>query len=71
MSDQSIGVYKVLCREIEVKKSVIATVQDGSGELDECATSDNEVRQAPSIISKLEADYVSVAPTVVRTRART
>jgi len=46
MSDQSIGVYKILCREIEVKKSIIAVAQDESGGLDEGATSDDEVRQS-------------------------
>ena len=50
MSDQSVGVYKALCREIEVKKSVIAVTQDGSGELEGWAPSDDEVRQAPSVI---------------------
>lgn len=42
MSDQSIGAYKILCREIEVKKSIIAVAQDESGGLDEGATSDDE-----------------------------
>lgn len=46
MSDQSIGAYKILCREIEVKKSIIVVAQDESGGLKEGATSDDEVRQS-------------------------
>ncbi|KIW22055.1 LOW QUALITY PROTEIN: uncharacterized protein PV07_12547 [Cladophialophora immunda] len=46
MSDQSIGAYKALCREIEVKKSIKAVAQDESGGLDKWATSDDEVWQS-------------------------
>ncbi|OQU97138.1 hypothetical protein CLAIMM_03122 [Cladophialophora immunda] len=42
MSDQSVGVYKALCREIEVKKSIIAITQDGPGELDGWTTNEEE-----------------------------
>jgi hypothetical protein len=43
MSDQLIGVYKALYREVEVKQSVTAIAKNGSGELEEWKLSNNKI----------------------------
>ena len=43
MSDQTVGVYKALCREVEVKKPIRAAARHASAELREWEISDSEV----------------------------
>lgn len=68
MSDQSVGVYKALCQEIEVKNYLPAITQDVPGELDDWTTDDEEVWHSRSTISMPEVNFVSIAPTIVGTR---
>ena len=43
MSDQTVGVYKALCREVEIKRSVNAVARDTSTELGELESQSDEV----------------------------
>lgn len=45
MSNQTVGVYKALCREVKVKKSIKAVARDSLAELGAWETSEDEMSE--------------------------